>query len=88
MGILVENGYENLGMMDHSIEMFWTCVSEHQMILVMKMLRHEPYPFIKLMVVWMRYHSNFTVQPQYPKIWVGLDWKLMYLSMGSLTAKV
>ena len=42
MGILGENGYENLGMMDHSIEMFWTCVSEHLMILVMKMLRHEP----------------------------------------------
>ena len=32
MGLLGENGYENLRMMDHSIEMFWTCVSEHQMI--------------------------------------------------------
>jgi hypothetical protein len=42
MGILGENGYENLGIMDHSIEMFSTCVSEHRMILVMKMLRHEP----------------------------------------------
>ena len=36
-----KNGYENLGMMDHSIEMFWTCVSKHLMILVMKMMRHE-----------------------------------------------
>ncbi len=23
-----------------------------------------------------------------PKIWVGLDWKFIYLSMGSLAAKV
>ena len=61
MGILGENGYENLRMMSHSTEMFGHVFSEHQMILMMKMLRHEPYPFTKLMVVWMRYHSNFLV---------------------------
>ena len=37
----------------------------------------------KLTVGRTRYHSNFTVQPQYLN-WVGLNWKFMCLSMSSL----
>ena len=35
----------------------------------------------------MRYHSNFTVQPQYLN-WVGLSRKFICVSMGSLTEEV
>ena len=73
------------------ISFYWNvlaCVSKHQMILVMKMLRHEPYPFIKLMVFWMRIPFQFYRTTTIPEDWVGLDWKLIYLSISSLTAKV
>ena len=66
--------YGNLGMMNHSIENF---EGEYD----------RPYDMVTLTKtdgwVRMRYHSNFTVPPQYLN-WVGLNWKLMYLSMGSL----
>ena len=38
MGILGENAYENLGMMSHSIKMFWTCVEKHKWFMMMKNL--------------------------------------------------
>ena len=47
MGILGEDDYENLRMMSHSIEMIFTCDLEHHEVLMMKMTRHEPYPFYK-----------------------------------------
>ena len=31
---------------------------------------------------------QFYRTPTIPEDWVGLDWKLIYLSIGSLTAKV
>ena len=36
----------------------------------------------------MRYHSKFYRTTSILEIWVGLDWKFIYLSMGSLGAKV
>ena len=86
MGILGENDYENLGMMSHSNEMFWHVLwtpddfdDENVEAWALALYKTDGW-------VRMRYHSNFTVQPQYLN-WVGLNWKFICLSMGSLAER-
>ena len=79
MGTFELNDYENLGMMLHSIER-----SSFEITLKVNMTFEGDNVFEqKLMVESTRYHSNFTVQPQY-LIWVGLNWKFICLSVSSL----
>ena len=79
MGTFELNDYENLGMMLHSIES-----SSFEMTLKVNMTFEGDNVFEqKLMVESTRYHSNFTIQPQYLN-WERLNWKFMCLSMGSL----
>ena len=75
-------------MMDHSIEMFWTCVSEHQMIYGNENVEARALALYKtdgcLDAIPFQFYRTTTI----PEDWVGLDWKLIYLSISSLTAKV
>ena len=88
MGILGEKDYENLGMMSHSIEMFWHVLRKTNGFWWWKCWGMILSPFIKSDGrVRMRYHSNFTVQPQYLN-WVGLSRKFICISMGSLVEEV
>ena len=63
----------NLGMMSYSIEWF----------LKVNMTKRRWWFLIKLILVWMRYLSNIEY-PHNTWLWVGLNWKFMHLSMGSL----
>ena len=55
---------------------------------MMKMIRHEPYPFYKNW--WLSLCDTIPTLPYNhdTRIWVGLDWNFIYLSISSLTAKV
>ena len=85
---LVKMNCENLGMMSHSIEMFWHVLRNTNGLWWWKCWGMSLSPFIKTDGwVRMRYHSNFTIQPQYLN-WVRLSRKFICISISSLTGEV
>ena len=87
MGILGENDYENLRMMNHSIEMFW------HVFLNARWFDDEIIKAWALALLQYEWLSGCDTIPTLlynhdTRIWVGLDWNFIYLGMSSLTAKV
>ena len=87
MGILGENGYENLRMISHSTECFDMCSwtlddfdDENVKAWALALYKTDGC----LDAISFQFYRTTTI----PENWVRLDWKLIYLSISSLTAKV
>ena len=87
MGILGENGYENLRKMSHSTEMFWHVFPNTRWFWWWKCWAWALDLYKTdgcLDAIPFQFYRTTTI----PENWVGLDWKFIYIRMGSLAAKV